>query len=270
MKKIIIGLILFLFACSTAYSQDVIVKKDGSTVLAKVLTVSKEIVEYKKWSNPNGPTYKIEVNELLSINYQNGDIDRFDDKPVQEEKEAPVVNAVVEPEVSTDSKVAPETQEPPRYQDSFSLYSVNKIYLDGNDLHDLATGTKLSDGQLKQILMPSDYSTYILNYDDASIRHKVAGTIAAAVAGAGAVAIGVGIYATVEDGGTAGPVTIVTGSVATILGLLFSISQMHTYRTGVSELESVVNHFNGGKRANKQVSMGFDTTRNGYGFVVRF
>lgn len=76
MKKII----LFFFATIVAlqaYSQDVIVKTDGSTILAKVLEVNSNDIKYKKHSNPKGPTYTVNKSEVMSINYQNGDKDIF-------------------------------------------------------------------------------------------------------------------------------------------------------------------------------------------------
>ena len=60
-----------------AMAQDVIVKKDGSTILSKVLEVTSSEVKYKKFSNQEGPTYTIEVSELQAINYQNGEKDSF-------------------------------------------------------------------------------------------------------------------------------------------------------------------------------------------------
>ena len=69
MKKkffLLAGLLLSL----DCLAQDVIVKKDGSTILAKVLVVGDDVVEYKKFSNQDGPTYKISTSNLLSINYQ--------------------------------------------------------------------------------------------------------------------------------------------------------------------------------------------------------
>ena len=71
-------LVMFMLSCSTAvFAQDVIVKKDGSTILAKVLEVNTDNIKYKKHSNQNGPTYTILVSELLSINYSNGEKDEF-------------------------------------------------------------------------------------------------------------------------------------------------------------------------------------------------
>ncbi len=76
MKNILI--VLFLFSCIDYISaQDVIVKKDGSTILSKVLEITSSNVKYKKCSNLNGPTYSIDISDLLSINYANGDKDCF-------------------------------------------------------------------------------------------------------------------------------------------------------------------------------------------------
>ena len=67
-----------MLLCSPAViAQDVIVKKDGSTILAKVLEVNTDNIKYKKHSNQNGPTYTILVSDLLSINYSNGEKDDF-------------------------------------------------------------------------------------------------------------------------------------------------------------------------------------------------
>ena len=76
MNKIL--LILFSFVCSNGLAQDVIVKKDGSTILSKVLEVNTSDIKYKKYSNLDGPTYTILKAELLSINYKNGEKDMFD------------------------------------------------------------------------------------------------------------------------------------------------------------------------------------------------
>lgn len=69
---------LSLCSCSIiASAQDVIVKKDGTTILSKVLEVNIVDIKYKKFSNQNGPTYTINKSEILSINYENGEKDSF-------------------------------------------------------------------------------------------------------------------------------------------------------------------------------------------------
>lgn len=61
-------------------AQDVIVKKNGSTILAKVLEVNPSNIKYKKHSNPKGPTYTLKKSEIMAINYKNGDKDTFDNE----------------------------------------------------------------------------------------------------------------------------------------------------------------------------------------------
>ena len=58
-------------------AQDVIVKQDGSTILSKVMEINSAEIKYKKWSNVDGPIYAISRSEVLSINYQNGEVEVF-------------------------------------------------------------------------------------------------------------------------------------------------------------------------------------------------
>jgi len=74
MKKLFI---LLSFVSLNVSAQDVIVKKDGSTILSKVLEVNVTDVKYKKFSNKKGPTYTISKSEIMSINYENGEKDEF-------------------------------------------------------------------------------------------------------------------------------------------------------------------------------------------------
>lgn len=71
-------LFVILLTCSiNILAQDVIVKKDCSTILSKVLEVNTTDIKYKKFSNQNGPTYTIPKADIMSINYENGEIDSF-------------------------------------------------------------------------------------------------------------------------------------------------------------------------------------------------
>lgn len=82
MKHLLV--LLFALCAGMVSAQDVIVKKDGSTILSKVLEVGESEIKYKKFDNLNGPTYTIKKSELQSINYQNGAKDTFS-TPVREE-----------------------------------------------------------------------------------------------------------------------------------------------------------------------------------------
>lgn len=66
-------LILFLLLCSTSvFAQDVIVKKDGSTIVCRVVELTSSEIVYKKWSDLNGSNYVMNRADASAINYQNG------------------------------------------------------------------------------------------------------------------------------------------------------------------------------------------------------
>lgn len=78
-------LVMFILLCSTAvFAQDVIVKKDGSTILSKVLEVNTNDIKYKKHSNLNGPIYTISKSEIMTINYENGEKDTLCEQKVSQ------------------------------------------------------------------------------------------------------------------------------------------------------------------------------------------
>ena len=57
----------------TAAAQDLIVKTDASKIEANVVEVSPDAVRYKRFSNPDGPTYVLPVAEIHYIRYANGE-----------------------------------------------------------------------------------------------------------------------------------------------------------------------------------------------------
>lgn len=84
MKKVLFFLFCITTICS--YAQDVIVLKDGTTILSKVTEVSSSEIKYKKISNLDGPIFTIKSSDILSINYNNGEKDSFNDVRPQIEK----------------------------------------------------------------------------------------------------------------------------------------------------------------------------------------
>lgn len=81
MKKVILFMVLFA-STLTASAQDVIVKKDGSTILSKVIEIGTTEIKYKKWNNQNGPNYSIAKSEIQAINYENGEKEIFGEEVV--------------------------------------------------------------------------------------------------------------------------------------------------------------------------------------------
>ena len=81
-------LFLMLFCCAIcASAQDVIVKKDGSTVACRVLEVKSSEVIYKLWTERNGSSYIIDLSLVSSINYESGKKESFSE--IMENKYSP-------------------------------------------------------------------------------------------------------------------------------------------------------------------------------------
>lgn len=78
MKRILSITALAMFSFMAGYTQDMIVKKDGTIIQAKVAKIGTSEVEYKKWSNQEGPMYAIAKSDILAITYQNGEKETFE------------------------------------------------------------------------------------------------------------------------------------------------------------------------------------------------
>lgn len=94
MKKSFMSLIVF-FAVN-AFAQDIIVKKDGTTIVTKVVEIGTSEIKYKKFSNQEGPTYTVLSSDVLAINYENGEKETF--QRADDEVE-------VEPKTSSEERV---------------------------------------------------------------------------------------------------------------------------------------------------------------------
>ena len=77
MKKLVLLSVLLMASCFVK-AQDMIVKKDGSIVKAKVLEIGDDAIKYKKSDNLDGPTYSVSKSNLTSINYENGKVEKFE------------------------------------------------------------------------------------------------------------------------------------------------------------------------------------------------
>ena len=73
MKRTILLLLAALCGALTAAAQDLIVRTDASKLEAKVIEITPEAVRYKRFSNPDGPTYVLPVAQIHYIRYANGE-----------------------------------------------------------------------------------------------------------------------------------------------------------------------------------------------------
>ncbi len=68
-----------LLATTLLVGQDIIFEKSGKEIKSKVIKITKTTIEYRKFSNPDGPIYTIEKSDVFFIKYKNGDKDIFND-----------------------------------------------------------------------------------------------------------------------------------------------------------------------------------------------
>ena len=71
MRKLLL-LFVLLASSAAAWAQDVIVKKDGSTVVCRVVEITETEVVYKKWNDLQGANYVLERSSVSSVSYQDG------------------------------------------------------------------------------------------------------------------------------------------------------------------------------------------------------
>lgn len=106
-------LLLFWALCcgiSAAVAQDLIVRTDSTRIEARVTEVSPETVRYKRFSNPDGPTYVLPVAGIDYIRYANGETDRFRQPAAPAPApDAPVAGAPAAPAPALDAPVAAPT-----------------------------------------------------------------------------------------------------------------------------------------------------------------
>lgn len=77
MKKTIILFLAVLCGVSSAVAQDLIFKTDASRIEAKVTEITPSEVRFKRFSNPDGPTYVLPVKDIRYIEYPNGEKEVF-------------------------------------------------------------------------------------------------------------------------------------------------------------------------------------------------
>lgn len=104
MKRILL-LLAALGGMSTAVAQDVIVKTDATRIEAKVTEIAPDAVRYKRYSNPDGPTYVLPVGDIDFIRYANGEEESFRKTPAV--PAAPASSAVPAGETPAAQPAAP-------------------------------------------------------------------------------------------------------------------------------------------------------------------
>ncbi|MBO5418504.1 MAG: hypothetical protein J6A22_00320 [Bacteroidales bacterium] len=72
MKRILVILSALLISAASVMAQDIITKKNGEDIKAKVMEVDNSNVKYKLFDEPDGVTYTLRKSDILMIRYQSG------------------------------------------------------------------------------------------------------------------------------------------------------------------------------------------------------
>jgi hypothetical protein len=106
MKKAILTAIIVVFTLGICFSQDVITKKAGEDIQAKISEITTTQIKYYRFDNLNGPIYSIDKSEVLMIRYENGTKDIFteSDKPTEKTVTTDDTPAKVQQNATTNHK----------------------------------------------------------------------------------------------------------------------------------------------------------------------
>ncbi|MBO4263820.1 MAG: hypothetical protein J5871_03985 [Bacteroidales bacterium] len=72
MKKTLLAALVLLAGGVSASAQDIITKKSGEDVKAKIMEVLPDAIKYKQYDYQDGPTFTMNKSEILMITYENG------------------------------------------------------------------------------------------------------------------------------------------------------------------------------------------------------
>ena len=178
-------LVLFLFLCSASvFAQDVIVKKDGSTIVCRVVELTSSEIVYKKWSDLNGSNYVMDCSAASAIHYANGKKVKLSEvtnlyKPNNQNDGTQQYNDKALLAMDAANHARKKVNRHFKWNIKAG-YSLDKMTGDGNS--SFSSGTDISVG----IVFPlknSDYviggdlffATYSFNYDDKYVSLKTSG-----------------------------------------------------------------------------------------------
>ncbi len=162
---------LFLLLCTIfvhIHAEDIIVLRNGDVIKAKVSEIDVDNVKYKKMSNLSGPNFVTPKSDILSITFENGDVEKFDnvnlsksrnssenDSPLFEEPVADYENHVIMAE--SNIRFSPNDFKAKKKK---AKYGVPIMWFDESSI------VSTSDISLRILgaMCPSEYGLYVMRY----------------------------------------------------------------------------------------------------------
>ncbi len=99
MKRTIIIVVICLFTSIFLQAQDVIVKKNGDEIKAKIEEVSTTDIKYRKHDNLEGPLFYIPKTDVFMIRYEDGTKETFIEKPAPQQEKKTTKTNYIQPQV---------------------------------------------------------------------------------------------------------------------------------------------------------------------------
>ena len=78
MRKVLLSFIFAFLSIAALQAQDIITKRSGEKLEAKVLEVSTSEIKYKRFNNLEGPTYVVAKGEVMLIQYADKTTESFE------------------------------------------------------------------------------------------------------------------------------------------------------------------------------------------------
>lgn len=75
MKKFI--LFFFILQSLKLLGQDSIFYKNGNVEIGIILSIEVNTISFKKFTNPDGPTYNKPISDIIKVKYKNGELETF-------------------------------------------------------------------------------------------------------------------------------------------------------------------------------------------------
>lgn len=78
LMKTFLTTIFFILLAFSSFSQDAILKRDGTKIDAKVVEITESTIKYRNFDQPDGPIRNIAKNDVKEIIYENGTWEKFE------------------------------------------------------------------------------------------------------------------------------------------------------------------------------------------------
>ncbi len=78
-KQLIATVIITLYTSLSIFAQDIITKRNGDEIKAKIIEVGTDDVKFKKFDNIDGPLFVVSKSDIIFIKYENGSKEIFED-----------------------------------------------------------------------------------------------------------------------------------------------------------------------------------------------